>query len=324
MARNILLFIGALVVGTAHGGEAEKFFSERSKDFGTVPFGPVMVHQFKVTNTSNQTAYITGARVSCGCVAASVGSNTLAPGASTYVTANMDTKRFVGPKEVIVYVSFSRPSEEVTLTVRANRNDNFSQSGETLSLGQVRKGAEGTGTLQVTMRNDAYFELKGAASGTDFVKANFKLLRRDRSEVVYEVAATLRPGLDTGVWTTDVVFTSSNPSLSSVRIPVVVEVVAPITATPAMVQFSAVKVGETKEMSVVVKGDKPFKILDVKGGDGLITAVADGAESKQAHVVRLVFQPNAAGDMTRSITVVTDSGVEAQVIIPVRGKGKSE
>jgi len=324
VARNILLFIGALVVGTAHGGEAERFFSERSKDFGTVSFGPVMVHHFKVTNTSNQTVHISGARVSCGCVAASVGANTLAPGASTYITANMDTKRFVGPKEVIVYVSFTRPSEEVTLSVRANRNDNFSKSGETISLGQVRKGAEGTGSLQVTMRNDPSFELKGAASSTDFVKADYKLVRRDRTEVVYEVSATLRSGLDTGAWTTDIVFTSSNPSVSAIRIPVVVDVVAPITATPAAVQFPAVKIGDTKEMSVVVKGDKPFKILDVKGGDGLITAVADGAESKQAHVVRLVFQPNAAGDMTKSITVVTDSGAEAQVIIPVRGKGKSE
>jgi len=324
VARNILLFIGALVVGTANGGEAERFFSERSKDFGTVPFGPVMVHHFKVTNTSNQTVYISGARVSCGCVAASVGVNTLAPGASTYVTANMDTKRFVGPKQVTVFVSFTRPSEEVTLTVHANRNDNFSKSGETLSLGHVRKGTEGTGSLQVTMRNDPHFELKGASSGTDFVKADYKLIRRDRAEVVYEVSATLRPGLDTGSWTTDVLFTSSNPSVSAIRIPVVVDVVAPITATPASVQFPAVKIGDTKEMSVVVKGDKPFKILDVKGGDGLITAVADGAESKQAHVVRLVFQPNAAGDMAKSITVVTDSGAEAQVIIPVRGKGKSE
>ena len=47
-----------------------------------------------------------------------------------------------------------------------------------------------------------------------------------------------------------------------------------ITATPSAVQFSMVRVGEKKELSVVVKGDKPFKILDVKGGDGLITAAA--------------------------------------------------
>jgi hypothetical protein len=324
MIRNILLCIGALTAGSAFGGEAEKFFNERVKDFGTVPFGPTMVHHFKITNTSNQTVYIKGAGVSCGCTTATVAANSLKPGESTYVTASMDTKRFVGQKEVLVYVTFSQPYEQVTLAVRANRNDNFSKTAETISMGQVRRGADGSGKIQVTMRNDPYFEIRTGASNTDYVKPAFRLVRRDRSEVVYEVSADLKPGLDVGAWTTDVVFTTTNPSLPTLRIPVNVDVIAPITATPAAVQFPAVKVGDKKEMSVVVKGDKPFRIIDVKGGDELISAVADGTEAKQAHIVRLVFQPNAAGELMKTITVVTDGGTEAKVEISVRGRARAE
>jgi hypothetical protein len=324
MARYTLLIIGVLFAGSVRAGEAEKFFSERVKDFGTVPFGPTLVHHFRITNTTTHTVFIASARVSCGCVSASIPVNSLRPGESTYLTANMDTKRFLGPKEVIVYVNFSQPHEEVTLSVRANRNDNFSKSGEAIQIGQVRKGTEGTGTLQVTMRNDPGFELRDALSGTDFVQAGFKLLRRDRSEVVYEVSATLKPGLDTGIWTTDVMFNTTSPVLPTVRIPVLVDVVAPITATPATVQFPAVKVGDRKELSVIVKGDKPFKILDVKGGDDLVKAVADGSEAKPAHILRLVFQPSAAGDLSKTITVVTDGGSENKITIPVRGRGKSD
>src|SRR5205085_11704598 len=110
---------------------------------------------------------------------------------------SMDTKRFVGPKEVFVFVSFTKPVyEEVTLSVRANRNDSFSKSSEQISMGQVRKGVEGTASIQVTMRNDPYFEIKSVASITDYVKATFSQVRRDRNEVVYEVSATLKPGLD--------------------------------------------------------------------------------------------------------------------------------
>jgi Protein of unknown function (DUF1573) len=322
MARHTLLIIGILTAGSVRAGEAEKFFAERVKDFGTVPFGPTLVHHFKITNTTEHQVFIASARVSCGCVSASIPTNTLRPGESTYLTAHMDTKRFVGPKEVIVYVNFSQPHDEVTLSVRANRNDNFSKSSEALQIGQVRKGAEGTGAVQVTMRNDPYFELREAQSGTDFVKAGFKLLRRDRAEVVYELDATLKPGLDTGVWTTDLTFTTSSPVLPVVRVPVLVEVVAPITATPATVQFPAVRVGDRKELSVVVKGDKPFKIVDVRGGDDLVKAVADGAEAKAAHILRLVFQPSAAGDLTKTITVVTDGGSENKITIPVRGKAR--
>jgi hypothetical protein len=324
MTRRILLILGVLAAGSVQAGEAEKFFSERVKDFGTVPYGPTLVHHFRITNTTGNTVYITGARVSCGCVSTTVQANSLRPGESTYLVAHMDTKRFIGPKEVIVYVNFSNPHEEVTLSVRANRNDNFSKSADFLNMGQVRRGTDGSGSMQVTMRNDPYFEIRDSVSSTDYVQPAFKLIRRDRAEVVYEVSAALKPGLDTGAWTTDVLFNTTSPSLPTIRIPVVVEVVAPITATPAVVQFPMIKVGDKKEMSVVVKGDKPFKILDVKGGDGLVTAVAEGTEAKQAHIVRLVFQPNAAGDLSKTITVVTDNGAEGKITIPVRGRARDD
>ena len=325
MTKCILLILGVLATaGSVQAGQAERFFSERVKDFGTVPYGPTLVHHFRITNTTANTVYITGARVSCGCVSTSLQTNSLRPGESTNLTAYMDTKRFIGHKEVIVYVNFSNPHEEVTLSVRANRNDNFSKSAEFLNMGQSRKGADGAGSIQVTMRNDPYFEIRDAASSTDYVQPTFKLVRRERSEVVYEISATLKPGLDVGVWTTDVVFNTTSPSLRTVRIPVLVEVVAPITATPSVVQFPMIKVGDKKELSVVVKGDKPFKILDVKGGDDLITAVAEGTEAKQAHVVRLVFQPNMAGDLSKTITVVTDNGAEGKITIPVRGKARDD
>jgi hypothetical protein len=323
MYRHVLFCLGVLAVGSIQAGEAEKFFSERVKDFGTVPFGQTQVHHFKVTNTSNQVVVISGATVSCGCTTATVASNTLRPGESTFVTASMDTKRFLGPKEVIVFVNFANPREQVTLAVRANRNDNFSKSAEALHMGQVRKGAEGTGSLQITMRNDPSFEIREAGSGTDFVKAGARMLRRDGNEVVYEVSATLRPGLDTGTWTTDLVFNTTSSQLPQIRVPLYVDVVAAITATPAAVQFPMVKVGDKKEMSVVVKSDKPFKIVDVKGTDGPVTAEADSHEAKQAHVVRIVYHPDKAGDLTRTITVVTD-GAEGKVTIPVRGKAQGD
>jgi hypothetical protein len=64
--------------------------------------------------------------------------------------------------------------------------------------------------------------------------------------------------------------------------------------------------------------------VDVKGGDGSVEAVADGSESKQAHILRLLFKPSAAGEHTKMITVVTDTGSEGKVTIPVRGKAKND
>jgi hypothetical protein len=319
------LFVLGFVVAAAlplTAGEAEKFFSEKTKDFGTVAFGPTLVHHFKITNTTSQPIHIRGARVSCGCTSASIPVNTLRPGESTYMTAQMDTKRFIGPKEVYVFVDFTQPSESVTLSVKANRNDNFSKTAEGVTMGQVRKGTDGSGSIQVTMRNDPSFEIRGATSATDFVTASYKLLRRDHGEVVYELTATLKPGLDVGSWTTDVMFTTSSGILPTVRVPVLVDVVAAITASPASVQFPMVKVGDEKEMTVIVKGDKPFKITGVQGADNGLEAVADNGEAKEAHVVKITYKPTAAGDVSKTIVVQTDAGAEGKISIPVRGKAK--
>lgn len=319
------LFVIAVLSAAAPltAGEAEKFFNEKTKDFGTVAFGPTLVHHFKITNATAQPVHITGARVSCGCTSASIPVNTLRPGESTYMTAQMDTKRFVGPKEVFVFVDFSQPRESVTLSVKANRNDNFSKSAEGLTMGQVRKGTDGSGSVQVTMRNDPSFEIRGAASATDFVSASYKLVRKDRGEVVYELSAGLKPGLDVGTWTTDVVFTTSSGILPTVRVPVFVEVVAPITATPASVQFPMMKVGEEKELTVIVKGDKPFKIVNVQGSDGPVEAKADNGDAKEAHVLRITYRPTASGDVQKTIVVQTDAGAEGKISISVRGKAKA-
>ena len=189
--RCLPVMIVMALVSPLSAGETEKFFSERSKDFGTVPFGAAQVHQFKITNTSKQVVRIASARVSCGCTTASIPVNTLNPGDSTYLTASMDTKRFVGHKEVIIYVTFANPAEEVTLSVKANRNDNFSKTAELITMAQARKGGVSAGSMQVTMRNDPNFTLN-ASTNTDFVVATAKLLKRERFEVVYEVHRNLR------------------------------------------------------------------------------------------------------------------------------------
>src|SRR4051812_2900449 len=113
-----LLLTVFVVAGTAGGAfaGAQDFFNETTKDFGTTPRGPVLVHYFPVRNTGPNTVSLGQPRVSCGCVSASiVGKTTLAPGESTTVLAQMDTRRIPQAnvlKSVIVYVSFVAPIAE--------------------------------------------------------------------------------------------------------------------------------------------------------------------------------------------------------------------
>src|SRR4051812_46539353 len=92
--RRTLWSLFALVILSAPAlAGAADYFTEAGKDFGPTPRGPVLVHYFTITNTTDKVVNIGQARVSCGCVSATVMQNVLQPGQSTVVHAAMDTRR---------------------------------------------------------------------------------------------------------------------------------------------------------------------------------------------------------------------------------------
>lgn len=302
--------------------EAEKFFSERSKDFGAVTFGQFMVHKFTITNTSNQNVQIDSARVSCGCVSATIAKRFLRPGESTELTTTMDTSRFIGYKQVTVYVSFSAPyREEVSVVVSATRNDRFSKSAEEFSLGKVPYGKEVSSTVIVAVRGEPNFQIIRAGSETDYVNTTAKLVRRDTNEVVYELVSTMKPGLEAGIWTTNTYFVTNSTTTPTFRLPLRVEILsgAP-TATPSEISFDVTKVGEEKTLRVLVKGEKPFKITEVRGQADVLKSEYS-REPKTTHVVNLTYRPQKAGVLNSRVEVQVDSQA-APIIIPVHGQAE--
>lgn len=94
MAYRLSAALACLAVFSAPAiAGAEPFFEQSSHDFGSVPRGPLLSHYYRFTNTGSVPVHIGSVRVSCGCVAASVLQDELAPGQSTAIYATMDTRR---------------------------------------------------------------------------------------------------------------------------------------------------------------------------------------------------------------------------------------
>ena len=90
---SLVMFAGFLSGGAAHAGSwAEALFDGNHKDFGSVPRGPELTHNFRIKNTTGQVVGISGARVSCNiCSSVSVGKYQLQPGEET---ALVETEAF--------------------------------------------------------------------------------------------------------------------------------------------------------------------------------------------------------------------------------------
>ena len=326
MNRLVLALASVLTTAmTAWAGSPSDLFSEKVMDFGTTPKGSVLVHYFRFTNTTNQTMTLGTPRVSCGCTAASLSKNTLAPGESAAVIAYMDTRRIPTPnvtKSVIVYVPFIGPvQEEVALRVQTVARDDLMMSPDTLDLKTVTKGKTAKVSTKVTFTSDPNWKVTEATSTGAYVKAEFKEESRSGNFVTYEVTATLDKDCPAGNWTSDINLKTSNAAVAKLRIPVNVNIVAPaVAASPEVVTFSNLPMGTSTEKKLTLESGTPFKIVDVKGVDEQLKVVIEKTEASAIHTLILAANPKETAGFTRTVEIYTDNKDQPKVIVPVIAK----
>lgn len=316
---SLVLLVGFCTTGGAAASWADSLFEERSRDFGSVPHGPTLTHPYRLTNKGNTTLHISGVRVSCGCVTAQILQSDLEPGQSTAILAQMDTRKFTGPKSVTIYVQFDRPQwEEVQLTIQSNSRDDVTLSPDAISFGQIKRGTAPSATLTLSLLGNGQWQALDARADSNYVQPVLKEQKRDGSEVVYQLTAKLRQDVPVGKWYSDIWVRTTNPAIPKVRVPLTVEVEPALNVTPPATLLGQVKLGETAERKVVVRGAKPFRIVSVKGGDAQLSVRDISTESKQVHVLTVALKATKAGEQAWTLHVLTDSKEDGEVEFQTR------
>jgi hypothetical protein len=305
---SLVLLVGLSASASASAGTwGQGLFDEVSKDFGSVPRGPMLTHHFRVVNRTQQVVNVSSVRVSCGCVTATAMKTKLAPNEETTIYATMDTTRFSGPKSVTIFVQFDAPNfDEVRLYVQANGRNDFTVSPDTLSLGQVKRGNEATASTTVTFYGHTGAKIVEAKGESNYVQPTFVEEKRTDYEVVYKLTAKLRSDTPVGKWYTVVWLTTNVNTLTKVRVPLTVEVESPLTVSPGLLALGTVKTGEDVTRRVIVRGVKPFKVLEVQGGDADLQVKPISDDAREVHVLTLRMKPAKAGVIDKTLSVVTD------------------
>ncbi len=286
---------------------ADGLFPEVSKDFGSVPRGPMLHHSFVLRNNTGNTVHIAYLRVSCGCVTATAEKSLIQPGEETAIAIRMDTTRFYDVKSVTIFVHLDQPhNEEVRLWVRANGRNDVMLTPDTLAFGQVKRGASPATSVRVTFQGNGQVRVLEAQPESNYIQPTVREMSRTPSEVVYEVSARLRSDAPVGRWFTDVWLKLDNPNLARVRVPLTVEIESPLSVSPAVVSLGEMKVGEEVERRVIVRGVKPFRVTGVQGTDAALSVHDSTDASKPVHVLTIHYKASTAGEMQRSLVVQTD------------------
>jgi hypothetical protein len=312
---GLVLLAGLCAAGPAAAASwADALFDELSKDFGSVPRGPTLVHPFRVVNKTGGPVSISSVRVSCGCTSATALRSYLNPGEETAVVARMDTTRFTGVKSVTIYVQFNQPAfEEVRLWVQANARYDFNVAPDALAFGQIKRGTAATAGVLVTFYGNGDSRVVDVRSESNYIRPALREVRRLDSEVTYQLSAVLRPDVPVGKWYTDVWLRTNNPAMPQVRVPLTVEVESALSVTPEAVTLGQVPVKGESERRVIVRGTKPFKITRVQGTDDQLLVRDNTPEARAVHVLTVRLKGARPGDVSRTLRVQTDLPEDSQV-----------
>jgi hypothetical protein len=286
---------------------ADALFEEFSKDFGSVPRGPMLSHPFRVVNNTRVPVNIASVRVSCGCVSASALKTSLQPGESTHIVARMDTTRFTGLKTVTIYVQFNQPAfEEVRVWVQANGRDDFNVTPDTLAFGQLKRGGTPAVSVLLSFLGSGDTQITEVKCESNYIQPRVQQIRRQETEVSYQLTAGLRADAPVGKWYTDVWLKTNNPGMSQIRVPLTVEIESALSISPETITLNPVKVKTESERRVIVRGVKPFKITKVIGADDQVIVHDNTLQAKPVHVLTVKVKAAQPGELNRTLRVFTD------------------
>ena len=315
----------ALNVHSGESGEnwAQQLFTERGHDFGPVPRGAVVRHNFVLVNRTSEPLTVLDVRASCGCTTGRALTNVVAPGATAVVEAQMDTRNFVGIKATTLTVSVvtaKGTQGEARLAVRSNILSDIVLNPGTADFGVLTKGQGGQHVIALERLGAPQWKiLKMAASPRlgQFVAAKLKETSRSGQGVSYVLTINVRPEAPAGSIREEIRLSTNDPETPVVPVLVTAEIRGGLNVSPALLTLGQAKgTGPVVQGRYLIRGSRPFSIKSIEGnGDGF-AASSDDSASKTLHVVTVSFQANQApvqGDLNRTFKVLTDLPDEASL-----------
>jgi hypothetical protein len=326
----VVFLLGAAPVRAQTQEWADKLFAKggTTHNFGNVPRGALLSHDFTMTNIYAVPLEIIGTRPSCNCVTVKPSKMVLQPKETITVSITMDARRFTGAKTVPIFISVGpQYTSTATLQVTANsRTDVVFNPGQ-VNFGVAASGDTPTQTIEIEYIGTLDWKITGIAEHSyPFTTKLEELYRgndqRQGSQVVqvgYRLSITLKSDAPVGTHRWELLLQTNDPGSPSLPVLVEATIQAPLSVVPNPVALGTLKAGEEVSRRVLVRGSKAFRIVSVEMEEGDVTVDFPGT-SALVQVVTVKWKPVAAGDLRREIKIKTDLESTATTTMIVEGK----
>jgi Protein of unknown function (DUF1573) len=310
VASWVLLGAGAGLVQAA--AWADRMFPENRHDFGPVPRGAKVKHDFLLVNHLSEPVTIVGLRPSCGCTSGRASASVVAPGQTAVIEAQMDTRNFVGAKSTVLYVSLMTAGgkeAETGLGVNSTILSDIVLNPGSIDFGAVAHGQSPSQVLTIDRINLEGWRVHRMVSSSRVLSAQLVETSRKGGAVSYRMTVNVKPDAPPGPIRDEIRILSNDPETPSIPVMVTAWIRGELTAAPSILAMGQVNSAAGVQGRFVIRGAHPFAVQAIEGnGDGFSASAPQNAR-QAVHVVTITYKPEEGttrGDLRRAFRVHTD------------------
>lgn len=301
------VFPSPLVRSAAAKDWATKMFENTSHDFRIVGRGTKSEYHFEFTNLYEQDVHVLSVRSSCGCTTPTLSKSTLKTHESASVLARFNTSSFIGQKAATITVVFDRPSyAEVQLKVSGFIRTDITFDPPGVNYGEFPAGQPREQEVTITHSGRSDWEITDVRSHCKHLQVRMSPAERFNGQVRYRILVKMDDSMPAGEIRERLTLISNDRQFPTTEMLVSGRIRPAVSIAPAAVSLGETGRSDTKEQRLVVRGDEPFEILDVRCADRRFEFKVP-TEKKKLHFVTLRFRGDGSEDpISQQIRIVTD------------------
>lgn len=292
-------------------------------DFDVVNQGTVLKHDFELANTGKAPLIIRKIHPACGCTAAVIESDTIAPGGKTRIQVTFNTSGFRGykVKTVRLYTNDPRQTSKV-LTLRGTIKADVEIDPLRLDFGKLKLGVTSSKEAKVSVEENSLIELIKIESRSEKVKLSVEDWSGSGRKGK-KVLVTLSDSIPLGRFRVLLVVHTSSKVNPVVSIPILAHVEGDLQLSPNALAFGLLNgplvrpVSETARLSN--RGDKKVHITAIESDNPAVVGEFSPIEDGRAYEVRVKIKEKTVGIVRARLKISTDHSKQEQreLILPV-------
>ena len=302
---------------------ASKMFKVKEKDFGNVAKDADVKYEFKFQNIYKEDIHIHSVGSSCGCATPTIEKKTLKTWEESAISVKYNTHAFTGNKSATITVRIDKPYwAEVQLKVKGTIYGNLTIEPSNIDFGDVKQFSKPQQKVRITHRGNTNWSISDIKSNHEHIKVYLSRPYRGRGMVIYDLVVELQPTAPAGYLQNELILFSTEPAgrnqrrESRVPISFAGKVSAPLQVVPDIARIGPIDVGTSGKRRIIVKSDKPFKILDVECQNQDFS-VAASTEAKKLHALTVTYKgAEAPGEVKDMLKILTDIDGSAPLEVP--------